>query len=130
MSDVRASSGRRIRFLADQNFRAAIVDGLRRMRPDMDIQSVRDIGLADAPDPVVLAYANEHEHVLLTHDKRTMPMHLDDFLRAAPAGTHHPGGLLIPQRMATGPAIEEILLIWEASEPNEWQDRITFLPIR
>lgn len=129
MSDAGVSGEQHIRFLADQNFRAAIVEGLRRMRPEMDIQSVRDIGLTDAPDPVVLAYANEHGRVLLTHDKRTMPRHLDDFLRAAPAGVHHPGGLLIPQRMATGPAIEEILLIWEASEPNEWQDRITFLPL-
>lgn len=67
----------RIRFRADQNFRAAIVEGLRRMRPEMDIQSVRDIGLTGAPDPVVLACANEHERMLLTHDKRTMPRHLD-----------------------------------------------------
>jgi uncharacterized protein DUF5615 len=129
MSGTGADEGAHIRFLADQNFRAAILEGLRRMRSEMDIQSVRDIGLADAPDPVVLAYANEQGRVLLTHDKRTMPRHLDDFLRATPTGKHHPGGLLIPRRMATRLAIEEIPLIWEASEPNEWQDRITFLPL-
>jgi Domain of unknown function (DUF5615) len=120
---------RRIRFLADHDFRDSIVEGLRRERPDCDILMVRDAGLLHRPDPDLLAYAQQHGRMLLTHDKRTMPGHMDDFVRALPHGEHSPGGFLVPQRMAIGPAIQELLLIWEASEPDEWRDCITFLPL-
>lgn len=120
---------RPIRFLADHNFRDAIVTGLRRQRPLMDIITARDVGIELLPDPQVLAFAREHGRLLLTHDKRTMPTYLDDLLRALPSGEHSPGGFVVPQMMATGKAINDLLLIWEASEPEEWQDRLTFLPL-
>ncbi len=129
MSDEGSAARERMRFLADQNFREAIVKGLRSRRPDIDILMVKEAELLHSPDPTLLAFAKEHGRLLLTHDKRTMPDHLDDFLRSLPPGEHSPGGFLIPQRMGTGAAIQEILLIWEASEPGEWQDRITFLPL-
>lgn len=77
-----------IRFLADQNFRQAIVEGLLRLRPEMDLQLVKDVGLIHHSDPEILASCKEQGRLLLTHDKRTMPRHLDDFLRALPAGEH------------------------------------------
>jgi hypothetical protein len=129
MTGAAGSPYEHIRYLADQNFRESIIEGLRHRRPAMDIVLVKDVGLLHRPDPEILAYAKQHGRALLTQDKRTMPGHLDDFLRSLPAGEHSPGVFLIPQRMATGPAIEEILLIWEASRPEEWVDRITFLPL-
>lgn len=129
MSAGSSSAGNRIRFLADQDFREAIVIGLQRRRPEINIRLVKEIGLLHRPDPEILEYAREQGRMLLTHDKRTMPKHLDDLLLTLPPGDHHPGGFLVPQRMATGRAIEELLLIWEASEPEEWQDRFTFLPL-
>ena len=119
----------RIRFLADHNFRDAIVTSLRNKRPLIDFITARDARIHLLPDPQVLAYAREHGRLLLTHDKRTMPAYLDDLLRALPSGEHSPGGFVVPQKMATGKAINDLLLIWEASEPDEWQDRLTFLPL-
>lgn len=121
--------GRRIRFLADHNFRDAIVTGLRHKHPLIDIITARDVDIQLLPDPQVLAYAKEHGRLLLTHDKRTMPGYLDELLRALSAGEHGPGGFVVPQRMATGKAINDLLLIWEASEPEEWRNRLTFLPL-
>jgi uncharacterized protein DUF5615 len=120
---------RRIRFLADHDFREASVEGLRRKQPEIDISRVRVAGLLHRPDPDLLAFAKQDERMLLTHDKRTMPGHMDVFVHALPPGEHSPGGFLIPQRMTIGLAIQELLLIWEASEPEEWRDRITFLPL-
>ena len=129
MSTFGGGAGRGMRFLADQNFREMIVEGLRQRRPEMDIQLARDVGLEELPDPDLLAYCKAQGRLLLTHDKRTMARHLDDFVRGLPAGEHSPGGFVVPQRMGTGEAIEALLLIWEASEPEEWQDRLTFLPL-
>lgn len=61
-----------LRFAADEGFRAAIVDGLRRLNPDIDIVTVQERGLRTAPDPVVLDWAANEERVLLTHDTKTM----------------------------------------------------------
>jgi hypothetical protein len=46
-----------IAFLVDQNFNENIVDGLTRRDPTLDFTHVRDVGLAAAPDPVVLEWA-------------------------------------------------------------------------
>jgi len=31
--------------------------------------------------------------------------------------------------MSIGETIEELVLIWAATDPDEYQDRITFLPV-
>ena len=36
---------------------------------------------------------------------------------------------LIPQNLDIGTAIEELLLIWLASEASEWADRLEWLPL-
>ena len=40
-----------------------------------------------------------------------------------------PGLILVPQHMPIGEAIEELLLIWGASEAEEWRDRWQALPL-
>lgn len=40
-----------IRFATDQDFNARIVAGLRRRVPEVDVVSIRDVGLARAPEP-------------------------------------------------------------------------------
>lgn len=74
----------------------------------------------------MLAYGEEHNRVLLTHDAHTMPGELAVFLSQ---GRHSPGVLLIPQQYATGSTIDEVLLIWGASSPDEWRDMVTYLPL-
>ena len=120
---------KRIRFLGDEDFRDAIIEGLRRKQPEVDILTAVEVGTLGRPDPAVLAHALEHGRIVLTHDKRTMPQHRGAFLLTLAPGQHSPGVFVVPQRMATGPAIEELLLIWEASEPGEWRDRVTYLPL-
>jgi hypothetical protein len=122
-------TGRQIRFLADENLRAAIVDGLRRRQPMIDIVTAVKAGLLHRADPDVLSFAMEQGRVLLTHDARTIPDHLGALLLTLTPEQHSPGVFVLPQRLATGPAIEEILLLWEASEPEEWRNRVTYLPL-
>jgi hypothetical protein len=77
-------------------------------------------------DPEVLALAAEQERVLVSHDVGTMPAH---FRRFRNAGRQSSGIFLIPQSLDVGTAIDELLLIWLASEATEWEGRLEWLPL-
>ncbi len=57
-----------VRFLADENFNNAILRGLLRRKPDIDIVRVQDVGLSGASDPEILAWAAREDRLVLTHD--------------------------------------------------------------
>jgi hypothetical protein len=63
--------------------------------------------------------------VLVTHDQRTMPHHFAEFIPRR----RSPGVFIVPQRLEIGAAINELLLIWSASESDEWTNRILYLPL-
>ena len=104
------------RLLADANFNQHIVRGLRRIRPDITITEVRQVGLTDAPDPDILAYAAKHDLIVLTHDVRTMPTYFS------------PGVWYTPQRAPVGVVIQAILEAWLCSGHDEYRNRELRLP--
>lgn len=38
------------------------------------------------------------------------------------------GVIVVPDDMATGPAILDLWIAWSCSEPDEWLNRIEYLP--
>jgi hypothetical protein len=90
----------------------------------MDFRSAHAARLDGRPDPEVLAYAADEGRVLVSHDFQTMPKHFRQFTQDRPS----PGVLLIRQDLPVGEAIEILLLIWEASEPDEWVNRLCLAP--
>ena len=82
-------------------------------------------GFPDFPAPDVLKKAADEERVLVTHDRRTMPYHFAEFI----PHRQSPGVFIIPQRVEIGAAIDELLLIWSASDSDEWTNRILYLPL-
>ena len=42
-----------MKLLADENFHGAIVRGLLRQRPNLDLVRVTDVGLGEADDPTL-----------------------------------------------------------------------------
>lgn len=118
-------NGGRIRFQADADLDMTIVRGLRRRQPAIDIQSADDAGLRGVPDADVLAFCARQGRILVSHDKRTMPGHFATFLAH---NDQSPGVFLIDQAVAIGTAIESLYLVWAASEPEEWTNRLERLP--
>lgn len=114
------------RFLSDQDFDARIVEGLRGRVPEVDVLSVRDIGLSKAPDPDILEWAAREQRVLLTHDASTMVASASQRLRA---GAHHAGVIKVPQTMAIGPAVEDLVLIASAATAEDLDDQVLHLPL-
>jgi hypothetical protein len=115
----------KVRFQADADLNEEIVAGVMRREPAIDFQTAEEAGLRGLSDPDVLARAAAEHRILVTHDRRTMPSHFADFI------VHHtsPGVLIISQQLSGRTAIEELLVIWEASESQEWTNLIVELPL-
>lgn len=116
----------KIRFLADADLNKAIVSGILRHEPSIDFLTSQAAGLRGFKDAEVLALASEQQRVLVSHDVSTMPKHFRDFKKA---GNRSPGVFLIPQSIEIGRAIDELVLIWLASEASEWENRLAWLPL-
>ena len=112
--------------LADENFNNDIVRGLLRVLPELDIITVQEAGLTATKDPELLAWAFEQERVLLTHDVKSMPDHVE--LRVA-RGLGVSGVIAVPRRLPIGRAIGELQLCLLCGTFEDWADRMTWIPL-
>jgi hypothetical protein len=112
--------------LADANFNGDIVRGLLRIEPRFQIIRVQDIGLADADDPEILSWSADHDWIVLTHDRSTMP---DDAFARLALGDVMRGVFVLNDRMPIGDAIAELRLMNSCSEQAEWIGRVIYLPL-
>jgi hypothetical protein len=115
----------KIRFQADADLNEEIVAGVVRQEPDIDFQTATEANLHGLPDEEVLAYAAQETRIPLTHDRRTMPAHFATFI----VNQTSPGAFIISQKTSVRDAIEELLLLWSASEQEEWENLIVDLPL-
>jgi hypothetical protein len=114
----------KVRFQADNDLRKAIVRGVVRSEPRIEFYSAQAARLDGVPDPEVLALSADTGRILVSHDLQTIPRHFQQFTR----DRRSPGVLLVRQDLPVGKAVEALLLIWEASESDEWENRICLLP--
>ena len=115
----------KVRFQADADLKHAIVSATLRREPMIEFQNAVAAGLAGRHDVEVFTIAAREGCVLVSHDNRTMPGHFAEFI----ANNASPGVIIASQRLAIGVVVEELLLIWSASEASEWVNRITHLPL-
>jgi hypothetical protein len=116
----------RPRFLADNDLNDAIVMGFRRREPAAEFARLRDLGLAAWSDPQVLDFAAAENWIVVSHDINTMR---DAAYKRLEAGLVMNGLLLASQRTSVSSIIESLLLIWSASETEEWSGVVEFLPL-
>jgi hypothetical protein len=114
-----------IRFQADADFNHVILRAVQRREPAVDFRSAPAADLAGLADPDVLAAAAQNRRLLVTHDARTMPYHFATFV----ADAQSTGVLIVPQRLPIARVADDLLLIWQATEADEWKNRIRFLPL-
>ena len=93
----------------------------------MDFLSANEAELEGVFDPEVLAIAAGQNRILVSHDMQTMPRHFGEFLMT---GRTWPGVFLVNQYEAIGVIVDELVLIWGASDAEEWENRIVKLPRR
>ncbi len=113
------------RFQADADLNHRIVLGLRRREPAVDFLDARSGGLIGADDATVLRIAAKSGRILISHDRKTIPGELARFLESQSS----PGVVIVSQALDIGPAIEDLLIIWAASDAVEWQNQLGFVPL-
>jgi Domain of unknown function (DUF5615) len=115
----------RVRFQADADLRQAIVTGTIRKQPSLDFQSANQAGLEGLKDAEVLAIAANWNRVLVTHDRKTMPIEFGQFILTQTSS----GILVVSQSIPVSDAIDTLILIWEASTAEEWINQIMTIPL-
>ncbi len=111
---------------ADENFNSAILRGLLRGKPNLDLVRVQDVGLTATDDPIILNWAAKENRVLLTHDTATMTKYAYERINA---GKYMPGIVEVSRKVPLGIAIDDILLVAETCQLGELEGQIVYLPL-
>ena len=115
-----------LRFFADASLRGVYVRALRRSFPGIDLITAHEAGLLDAPDDLILDHAAAHGRITITQDFATLP----DFAYARIAdGRAMPGVIEVPLEGPVAPILEDFRVILAASQPEDWRDRVVYLPL-
>ncbi len=89
-----------------------------RASHDSYVLTIRFLADADLKHAIVIG--------VLRRDVGTMPVHFRAFRNS---GKHSAGVFLTPRSLDVRTAIDELVLIWLASAPSEWEVRLEWLPL-
>ena len=95
------------------------------LRPNLTCGQAAEAGLAAVEDFEVLRLAAEAGRILISQDRSTMPGHFQRFV----SNSQSPGVILLRARVPIAVVIEELFLIWVASEAEEWINRLAWIPL-
>lgn len=115
-----------LKLLADENLDRTIVAGIRRQLPDLEFPIAQESGLGGPPGPELLAWAADHDRIVVSHDVATMTKFAIERIRQ---GHRMPGLFLVPSTTSASVAIEELLAICQCSDHDEWEGMLVFLPL-
>jgi predicted nuclease of predicted toxin-antitoxin system len=113
--------------MLDECVPSALARGLRRHLPDVPVLQVGD---SDAPpkgtsDAELLAFCEREKRLLITADRATMPDCVKQHLQR---GRHSWGVLVVGWDVSLSRILDELSLVYEASEDREWIDVLYYLP--
>jgi uncharacterized protein DUF5615 len=105
----------KIRFQADADLNEDIVLSLTRLEPGVDFQTATEAGLRGLGDPEVLSHAAQAGRILVTRQANDAKA-LCRFI----LNNTSPGVFIIGQYVSVRAAIDELSLIWNCSDGDEW----------
>lgn len=117
-----------IKYLLDEHVELLLKKVLKKFSSDMVVWRIGDI---TAPplgtlDPDILRWCEKSSFLLVTNNRASMPVHLREHLAN---GRHAPGIFVLNGNMTIGETVNELATIWGASEAEEYQDQLWFLPV-
>ncbi|MDJ1177236.1 DUF5615 family PIN-like protein [Roseofilum capinflatum] len=114
-----------MRLLTDENFNGAILRGLIRRLPELDIVRVQDVGLMNADDPDILEWAANEGRILLTHDVATITMYAYERVNQ---GLPMIGVVEVIATAPIGRIINDLELFVLCSQPEDYENQVLFIP--
>ena len=116
----------RPRFLADHDLNEHLITGVVRREPAVYFSRARELGLQNSSDDQVLECASEEGLLVVSHDVNTMTAAAEQRVKA---GLPLTGLFMVHQMDPVKPNIESLILIWSASEAEEWRNLVCYLPL-
>jgi hypothetical protein len=118
----------KLKYLMDENVDPVYAAQLRRQRSDLIVWTVGEPNTPNRGtlDPEILCWCEEQGFILVTNNRRSMPVHLRDHLAD---GGHIPGIFILNPTLSIGNTIEELILIAEGSLEDEYRNQIIHLPL-
>ena len=110
--------------LADENLSGPVVRALLQKEPALDLVRVQDVGLMEADDQRILKWAAEHNRVLLTHDRETVPHFAYERIRR---GQKMTGVIVADDQAAPGRIVSSIAPLVDQKDPEQFRNRVFFV---
>lgn len=119
----------RPKFLLDEHVDPVYQRQLRRRNSQIEVVRIgdRDTLPAGSDDPDILVWAAENDFVVVTEDRSTMPSHIANHISM---GRKFAGLLWIRPETSPGRIVEELYLIWMASEAEEYRNQALYIPLQ
>jgi hypothetical protein len=116
-----------LRLASDADVHGAIIRGLHRRLPELNLVRVQDSLSEGTPDPEILAWAASEDRILITNDRNTM---VAFSCKRVAAGEPMPGLIVTTTEQSIGSAIDDIQLLAECMPEEEVRDhtRSYFFP--
>lgn len=116
------------RFLLDEHVPHAVRDQLLRLDSSMDILVIGGTlaPTKGTPDKEILLWIEATGYILVSSNRRTIPEHVRNHFKE---GRHIPGIILLRREAGLGEIIEQLYLIWAASNADEYRDRVLYIPM-
>jgi len=117
-----------VRFLIDESVRLSVVAALLRTEALIDVVRIGQPGAPEfgTPDAELLEFCELTQRLFVSQDRGTLPDHVAKHLAA---GRHTCGVMLITSGCSSRKLIEDLVLIWSASDAEEWRDTLYYLPL-
>lgn len=117
-----------IRYLLDEHVDPLYRRELLRGAPQLIVWRIGDVSAPPAGtlDPEILEWCESNSFILVTNNRRSMPIHLRDHLSR---GGHVPGILELNPDSSIGATVDELILLYAASQIEEYRDLIVYLPL-
>jgi predicted nuclease of predicted toxin-antitoxin system len=118
-----------IKYLIDENLPPVYQEQLKNRVSDLVVLRIGDPNTPSIGtlDPEILSWCEKFGFILVTNNRSSMPVHLADHLNN---GDHIPGILVLRKQANFGQVIEDLILISLAAEENEYQDIISYVPLK
>ena len=115
-----------LKLLIDQDFDHDILRGLVQRIPNLDAVTAFEIGLSQAPDSELLAWADAAERIIVTHDRKTMPSFA---VRRMKEAKRIFGVFVVPRRLQIVDVINDLEIMVMCSHEYEWVNVVRYLPL-
>ncbi len=116
-----------LRFLTDQNFDQGIARGLIARAPNLNIITAFKAGVSEYEDPDLLRWTAEHERILISHDKKTIPHYVKELVSS---GLTLPGVILVIKSASIGKLIDDLEITVLCGKPEDFRNDVFYLPFR